>query len=83
MLSDKKTRNSTRRSMVAKAIAASVNSDVAKLYIEYLHLNLDQKVNLLLQSAGEEAVALRGEMRCIKHLLSVFEQGDAPFTDSI
>ena len=83
MLSDRNERNTSRRSKVARAIAASVNSDVAKLYVEYLHLSLDQKVNLLLQSNGEEAIALRGEMRCIKHLLSVFEQGDAPFTDSI
>ena len=83
MISNSNERGPQRRAKVCKAISMSVNSDIAKLYIEYLHLCLDQKVNLLLMSTGEEAVALRGEMRCLKHLLSVFDQGDAPFTDSI
>jgi hypothetical protein len=83
MLSDKSERAAQRRNKVAKAIVAFKNTDLAKLSVEYFHLCLDQKVNLLLNSTGEEAIALRGEMRCIKHLLSVFEQGDTPFTDSI
>lgn len=83
MLSDKNERAVQRRSKVTKAISNYVSSDLAKLTIEYLYLSLDQKVNLLLNAVGEEAIALRGEMRCIKHLLSIFEQGDTPFTDSI
>ena len=83
MLTDKKELASHRRNRLIKAIAATVYSDAAKQYIEYLNLLLDQKVNLLMQVTGEEAIVIRGEMKCIKHLLSVFEQGDTPFTDSI
>jgi hypothetical protein len=83
MVGDKKELASHRRQKLSKSLAASVTSEIGKTYIEYLNLLLDQKVNLLLQASGEEAVALRGEMRCIKHLLSVFEQGNTPFTDSI
>jgi len=83
MFSDKAERLLQRKNKVAKAIVSYNKTDLSKLTTEYLHLSLDQKVNLLLNSSGEEAIALRGEMRCIKHLLSVFEQGDTPFTDSI
>ena len=83
MITDVNDRNKERRTKAIKALNAFKNSDSTKIYIEYLHLCLDQKVNLLLLSSGEEAIALRGEIRCVKHLLSVFEQGDAPFTDSI
>ena len=83
MLSDKTDRAVQRRTKVAKAIISFKNTDLAKLTVEYFHLSLDQKVNLLLNATGEEAIALRGEMRCLKHMLSIFEQGDTPFTDSI
>ena len=83
MLSDKSDRTSTRRAKVAKAITEYKHSDLAKLCTEYFYLGLDQRVNLLLQATGEEAIALRGEIKCLKHLLNIFDYSDAPFTDSI
>ena len=83
MLSNVNDRGSTRRTKVAKALSMYQDAEVHKLCTEYYHLLLDQKVNLLIQATGEEAIALRGEMRCLKHLLSVFNAGDNPFTDSI
>lgn len=83
MFSDKTERNSTRRSKLAKAISAYKHTDSIKLVVEYLHLTLDTKLNVLLTASGEEAIAVRGELRNIKSLLTMLEQSDAPFTDSI
>lgn len=82
MHSDPNDRASSRRNKVAKAISLYTDSEMHKLCAEYYRLLLDQKVNLLIQAVGEEAVTLRGEMRCLKHLLSVFNNGDTPFTDT-
>ena len=82
MHSDPNDRASSRRNKVAKAISMYSDSEMHKLCTEYYRLLLDQKVNLLIQATGEEAVTLRGEMRCLKHLLSVFNNGDTPFTDT-
>jgi len=82
MHSDPNDRGSSRRNKVAKALSLYQDSEVHKLCSEYYRLLLDQKVNLLIQAVGEEAVTLRGEMRCLKHLLSTFNAGDNPFTDA-
>lgn len=80
---DKSDLSSTKRRRLAKAFPAMLHSEAGKIMVNYLLLVLDHKVNMLITSEGEEATALRGEIRCIKHLLSVMEQGDTPFTDSI
>ena len=80
--SSKQTPKQRRDSMV-HTLNAVKDTPSGAYFIEYLHLLLDQKVSVLIDSSGEEAVALRGEIRCIKRLLSVMEQGNTPFTDSI
>ena len=80
---DSKISAKTRRERLLNAIKSAGDSTLNKWYVELLHLMLDQRVSLIIDAAGEEAVALRGEIRCIKRLLSVLEQGNTPFTDSI
>lgn len=74
---------SARRRKIGAAVKALSNSDAGRIVTQYLQLLLDYKLTMLIQSDGEEAVALRGELRCLKHLLSVMEQGDTPLADSI
>lgn len=76
-------RASTRRVKVAKALSLYNESEIHKLCSEYYRLLLDQKINLLIQETGEEAITLKGEIRCLKHLLSVFNGSETPFTDEI
>lgn len=83
MHSDPNDRASLRRVKVAKAISMYFDSEVHKLCAEYYRLLLDQKINLLIQETGEEAITLKGEIRCLKHLLSVFNGSETPFTDEI
>lgn len=74
---------SARRRRLAAAMRALTNSDSGRIVVAYLQAQLDYKLSRLIESSNEEAVAIRGELRCIKDLLSVMEQGDTPLTDSI
>ena len=74
---------SSSRRRLAEAMKALTNSDAGRVIVSYLQAQLDYKLSRLIESKDEEAVALRGELRCLKDLLSVMEQGDTPLTDSI
>lgn len=74
---------SSRRRRLAAAMKALTNSDAGRVVVSYLQAQLDYKLSRLIESCDEEAVAIRGELRCLKDLLSVMEQGDTPLTDSI
>ena len=80
---DNKLTPKQRRDRLTNSVVAMKDAPITKVYAELLHLMLDQKVSILIDTMGEEAIALRGEIRCIKRLLSVMEQGNTPFTDSI
>lgn len=75
--------NSTKRKKLARSIGVAASSDLGIQIKEYLYLTLESKINLLLNASGEEAIALRGELKNIKHLISVLEKGDTPLADSI
>jgi len=80
---DSNERFSTKRRRLEAAMKALTNSDAGRIMSQYYMALLDYKLGQLISSAGEEATTLKGELRCLKHLLSVLEQGDTPLTDSI
>lgn len=76
-------RPSHRLQQLKKAFMATKDSDITRSICEYIRLLVDQKIEYLVATTGEEAIVIRGEIKCLRHILSVLEQGNGPEMDTI
>ena len=73
-----------KKKKLAKQMVSFHQSDPVKCLVEYLKLSLESKINILIQTSGEEAISLRGEIKLLKELLGILDKDTTPLdVDSV